>query len=147
MKIERKKLYVKRWPRGDKAGKDCIYTQDLEEKHYADERTISLHCRVSGWDKLSLIKSVRVIGLLLVPHAWTLSPHCLHREAAAGQSANHNWLRHSWPPGDKHHTGHVRNRITDLQLNSSSVIISFCIHRGSVLPGINGAASKRKNSL
>lgn len=123
--------------------KECIYAQDLKEKHYADEQTISLHCRVSGGDRLSLIKSVRELGLLFAPHAWTLPPHCLNREAAAGQSATHNWLRHG--QDDKHHTGHnVKNKTTDLHLIFSSIITSLCVRRGTVQPGINGTASKRE---
>lgn len=49
-KMERKKMDVKRVWRGQRETrkeKMCIYAQDLEEKHYADEQTISLHCRES----------------------------------------------------------------------------------------------------
>lgn len=39
---------VLRGQRGNKKKEERIYAEEIEEKHYADEQTISLHCRVSG---------------------------------------------------------------------------------------------------
>jgi len=37
---------------------------------------------------------------------------------------------------DKHHTGHVKNKMTDPHIPLSSIISSFCVHRGTKLPVI-----------
>lgn len=88
----------------------------------------------SRWDRFSLLKS-EWLDFLLAPRTWTLPPRCLHKEAAAGQSATRSYLRHGcsltcytphWP---------------DLQLNNYR-----CVHRGTTLPGENHTASQMEET-
>lgn len=120
-----------------------IYTQYSVEKHCA----VLLHCRVSGetgWVWLSQSECWDCC-LFLMPELCLLTV-CTERLQQGNLPPTADCVT-AGHQDDKHHTGHVNNTTADLQLASSSIITSLCVHTGTEQGGINSTASKRENTV
>lgn len=121
-----------------------ICTQYSVEKHCA----VLLHCRVSGetgWVWLSQ-SECWYCCLFLMPELCLLTV-CTERLQQGNLPPTADCVT-AGHQDDKHQTGHVNNTTADLQLASSSIITSLCVHKGTERGGIHSTASKReKHSL